>query len=832
MDIEKPSFEKDLWGQCNKLHERLIKKIDYYKNLRKAFKPIQNSIDDLNEKITSLKFSMDPTIPIELYTDSKTIHSQSVDMESKWYSVPLTMQKIKEFILNTIDFNNQTLFHVVTNLEKLISKMKEEKNEYEEYQKSLKVLSDSKKVMDKNMKVYHQKMYAAEQSVLDLKKMEISTMSVNDATMIVESKDLLEEKANQLTNDAIKPFEIYQESVEKANALREDSINKQKHLLFTYQNIEEEVGKINTNISNIFFENLKFQKEFIEEKKNEIDNIKNNINIKKDVKQLILNFAGNEKPEEEILFINFPSNIDFDKSDTNETFKIYTQTVEFIKSVVNGEFPKYNEKLEEDKNNMREVIYKLFTEYSKAGEDKLLEFIKNKDTHNYFLILLSKLRTNNRFQQKAPLIELLGTILNKILEVAEQEKNYDNAKNCIILSQTFFCEKDNQKYYLLEKIRGRKWLKSVDFWFHFIDKMIMQEIDKFITIHPEITKDQILSGSEEITDKMKFKLSELLFSQLLPYVNNMNEFNVGLKNIIRITESFCEKYKFLGDEHKESIFGLVSDNKDEIERLRKECKKEKSLLITCNNNNTNKKVNNITKDSNINNSKNNANKNTNTNNNAINKTNENKNTNKDNAKNTNTNVNKNTNTNKNTNSNTNKNTNTNINKNSTNLRSSSDVSRSHTIAECNNISKNKTPGNEPDKKNNEGNFFDKFNPLKYLSNIGLNLIKEDKKEDKKEGKKEDKKDVKKEEKKDVKKEVKKEEKKEVKKEEKKEIKKDIKPENKFVPKKEEKIDKPVKKDTPMEKRAAMIKPNSSQNVNTNTNTNANPFGIVLKKVPK
>ena len=36
----------------------------------------------------------------------------------------------------------------------------------------------------------------------------------------------------------------------------------------------------------------------------------------------------------------------------------------------------------------------------------------------------------------------------------------------------------------------------------------------------------------------------------------------------------------------------------------------------------------------------------------------------------------------------------------------------------------------------------------------------------------------------------------------------------------------------MEKRAAMIKPNSSQNVNTNTNTNANPFGIVLKKVPK
>ena len=66
----------------------------------------------------------------------------------------------------------------------------------------------------------------------------------------------------------------------------------------------------------------------------------------------------------------------------------------------------------------------------------------------------------------------------------------------------------------------------------------MQEIDKFIIIHPEITKDQILSASEDINDKIKITLSELLFSQLLPNVINMNEFNVGLKNIIKITEAF------------------------------------------------------------------------------------------------------------------------------------------------------------------------------------------------------------------------------------------------------------------------------------------------------
>ena len=242
-------------------------------------------------------------------------------------------------------------------------------------------------------------------------------------------------------------------------------------------------------------ENLKFQKEFIEEKKNEVDNIKNNINVKKDVKQLILNFAGNEKPEDEILFINFPTTIDFDKSDTNEAFKIYTQSVEFIQNIVPGEFPNYNEKLEEEKNNMREVIYKLFTEYSKPGEDKLLEYIKNKDTHNYFLILLSKLRTNNRFEQNTDIIDLLGKILLNILDVAEKNKNYDNAKNCIILSQTFFCEKNKEKYYLFEKIRNHKWIKSNDFWFNFIDRMIDPEIDRFVVIHPEVTKEKILTGN-------------------------------------------------------------------------------------------------------------------------------------------------------------------------------------------------------------------------------------------------------------------------------------------------------------------------------------------------
>ena len=810
MENDKPTFKKDLWGQCNKLHERLYKKIDYYKSLLKAFKPIHNSFSDLNEKINSMKFSMDPTIPVELYIDSKIGQPSSTDMETKWYSVPLTMKKIKDFIAESIDFNHQFLFHVVTNLEILINKMKQEKNEYEEFIKCLNSLSDSKKVMEKKMKDYHIKMFAAEQSVLDLKKLEVKTMSINDATIMMESKEISEQKARQLTNDALKPFKVYQESVDKANEIRKESIEKQKSLLFIYQNIEEEIGRINTTISNIFFSNLKIQKEFIEKEIIEIDNIRNSINTTKDIKQLIINYTGKEEPEKEILFVNFSAAVDFDKSDCYETYRIYSETVEFIKEIIKNEYPNYNKHLEDEKNDMREITYKLFQEYSKDNGDKLLNYIKNeKKTHNFFLIILSKLRTNNRFQQKTELIDLLGIILNEILEVSEKEKNYDNAKNCIILSQTFFCEKNNEKYYLIEKIKGFKWLKSVDFWINFIDKMIEQEIDKFVNTHIEITKSDILNRPENINDKMKFKLSELLFSQLLPYVNNMNEFKLDLKNIVEVTELFCEKYKFLGDEHKESIFGLVSNDKDSIEKLRDEYKKNKSKISNGNeikNNNITKDYDNNSYNKNVfdkNNSKD-VNKKISMNNGIIINNNIilnsninihpnlNKNSNSDKIS-TRDKINiinnKDTNLNDNNNSNINIINKNNLNNNKNNKSLEENLLRSYTTIGFdiqknkysnndanNNIGKN----NDKNANNNQGVFDNILTPLKKIGNF-------------------------------------------LKKEEKKEITQDS--NSKTMQKKIEKQEIFTRKDSLMERKAVMIK-----NVNNSLSSQGAPFGVTLKKI--
>ena len=564
MKSEKPSFEKDLWGQYNKLHERLKKKKSYIKNLQKSLETIYDSLKDLGKKLDSFKIASDPTISESLYESSEDIDHK----EDKLYGISLTINNYMKFFQSLIDFNNQTFFHITKGLEDLLKKIKAEKEEFNNFIKCLKSLSDNKIIMDKNMKLYHQKMSAAENSVLDLKTAEIRQLTVSNDPSNIANKNLYEEKANQLTNDCIKPFKIYSESVDKVNEIRIESIEKQKILLYKYQSIEEEIGKTNTSFAKIIlltYENI--NKELVEKNIDTIKTIIKNININKDIKQLIIDNKGNEKPEEEILFIHFPSAIKFNESDDNKTFEIYKKSVEFIKSIIPEEYPKYNEQLEKNKNDMRELLYKLFIQYDPETAKKIMEYIKDTEMHKYFLILLSKLRTNNRYEQSKTMIDFLGKILNIILDESEKTNNFNNSKNCIILSQTFYYENNGDKYYILEIIKKHKWLSKPDYWINFIDVMLDPEFNKLIKRYPEITIEDIVNHTEKITNSFKKRLSDVLYSQILPFVNNMKDFQINQKKIVEITAGIFTKYDFLSEEEKNNVFSLISEDQEETNKL-------------------------------------------------------------------------------------------------------------------------------------------------------------------------------------------------------------------------------------------------------------------------
>ena len=564
------SFEKNLWGQYDKLHERLIKKKNYYDNIHKMFSSIHYSFKNIMKTLNQLNIVVDPVIFPKIQASSDS------NKDDKFYGFPLIMKIIKDYLVETIDFNNQTLENVLNNITTLMKTMNKEKDDYEDYLKCLNSYSDSKKAMEQNMKLYFQKTKAGEQSVYDLKKLELKYTKINKDEIIINNINKMKESSINLIKDSSKYYKIYKDSVKKANDIREESIRMEKLLLYKYQNIEEETGKINTSIAFILSYNQNIQKEIAEKKLKEMENTKKTLNTNKDIKQLIIDYSGNCKPYEDHKIKYFESSLDFDKPENNEEYDIYLQTVLFIKNINKEEYPNFNKELEDEKNNMRNAIYSLFIKYNEEDAQKLKKYIKNNLTHKLFLIILSKLRTGNRYTLDVKLINLLGVVLNMILDESEKTKIYENAKNCIILSQTFcYLTEKKEKVYLIEKIRKHKWLSSPDFWQIFIDNVIKIEIKKYLEMHPEVKEEDFENASDNLGDKAKMRLSEILFSQLLPYVNNMKEFKLDLSIILEITDKFCEKYKVLNEIHSESIYGLISDKKEEIKQLREKYQKGK-----------------------------------------------------------------------------------------------------------------------------------------------------------------------------------------------------------------------------------------------------------------
>jgi hypothetical protein len=242
----------------------------------------------------------------------------------------------------------------------------------------------------------------------------------------------------------------------------------------------------------------------------------------------------------------------------------------------------YDESLEDKKNKMRDLINKFFDMNKTTDLDdrkNLLEYLKDERTHELFLIVLSKLRTNNRFCREKPLIDILSEILMMILDVAQRKKDFVSAKNCIILSQTFYYNdesKPDKKVYILENIKKHTWLKSISFWKDFILLMILKEFKKLEEMNTN--EKIIIAKNKNISESVKPKIGEVLFSQLLPYVGNMNEFNVDKKFIIKILDDINDRYPYMGQTNMEAIYDLVCSSKEELKEIKDQIKNDKELV--------------------------------------------------------------------------------------------------------------------------------------------------------------------------------------------------------------------------------------------------------------
>ena len=90
--------------------------------------------------------------------------------------------------------------------------------------------------------------------------------------------------------------------------------------------------------------------------------------------------------------------------------------------------------------------------------------------------------------------------------------------------------------------------------------MILKQLNEYQKKNDIILLDYINGNYFNNNINLNNKLSDLLFSQILPFVNNMVSFNISNENIINIVNYFKEKYKYLSEDNYNAILSLLLNN--------------------------------------------------------------------------------------------------------------------------------------------------------------------------------------------------------------------------------------------------------------------------------
>ena len=554
----KKTFEKCLWNKYDYLHKRYKTKIECFENNIDIFTRLMSIFKDFQKVLNTIISKNYSLFPGSDYSQSTAINMIKKGVELEFNQLTSSLDLLKKNIVEQFKRHKEEV------------KVKE-KDAYNQFIKVINKYIDSRTTLEKNKNKYHQSVKVAELALKNSKSMKVKNIDNSQDSKVTIQK--LEDKAKELLNESKKNYDKYLLSLKDTNKNREESIDKQIKLIKLYQSFEEKDGELITNLLNDIYKRLKEENDAKKSFLEEMDKAIKSIDIQKDNLNLINAYNSDEKPDEEIPLIQYQPQIDFEKGSNPEEYKINHEVITAMKAVIPEIMPNFDIEKENQKQEMRELSKKIFVTnipFTAEEKNKLMNYLTQKWSQTYFLIYLSKQRTNGRFARTQKLVHDLAEILNLILKSAEKEKDYNAAKNCMILSQTYyFDEKDKEgnskKKYLLEYILDYKWLRTPEFWRGIIEEMITSEAKKYMTLNP---KEPSLFDKNDPSSVEK--LSNICFSQILPYANNMKEFFMDDRLILKIIDEFIEKYNVQKELAATIYAGVISEKPEVIEKMRKE----------------------------------------------------------------------------------------------------------------------------------------------------------------------------------------------------------------------------------------------------------------------
>ena len=496
----------------NALNLKLLEKVNNQKEIFDKFKNLNNFGKKFNDT-TNQKIDVIKTKSSTLFKQFELCINNLLIFYKKSFLLPINqIENQEKEIVDINEFDNL----LKTNIKKIDAQTYQ--IDFDKY----------------NLKVLEKKDY--DQNPVKVGKKPKNNSSKNIKSEITnEEKDLLEEEdifyiVKKMYNFKLIDQNKYELKIEKEKLKLKEIIDK----LTRYSRERKNIIDLEANNWTLL----------------ENNKINDEINTKADKKQtsIIENIDEIEKLDEIEKNIKKEKynkkNIKSNKKENNElVFTINNKNFEEINNMTN-----YNNDL--NLKNKKNVITKEDINY-------LCKSMSNKEYRDYFLTKINNFRATGSFNMPLDIFNYIVLIFKEISKYlyVKTKKEYKidmyTSRLIIILSQTFFCMKDNKKVYIQNEIKNEKVYHSIDFWYNLIKKNIEKEEKKIIE------NSKVNLEEENEISRIK-RQNNIALAQMVPYITGMKGFDVGIDNIKKLVNSFMDEYK-ISEENKQVIYNCIED---------------------------------------------------------------------------------------------------------------------------------------------------------------------------------------------------------------------------------------------------------------------------------
>ena len=206
-----------------------------------------------------------------------------------------------------------------------------------------------------------------------------------------------------------------------------------------------------------------------------------------------------------------------------------------------------NNKNEDINENDNKIDYSI----SQEEIEELSKMIEDKGNRGIFLKEMHSFRKYGEFEIPEREFNVLCDLFNKIANLIKKENDSLSMGNIIILSQTYYKLENNTKIYIQNIIKKNKIFKEKEFWDDYVNSTILKEVQKHL--NKDMNSPRFIDGQKTMENE---KYEKIIYSQILPLINNMIEFGLDDNIIKSIIQTIISYYK-INEKSSKTIYDMI-----------------------------------------------------------------------------------------------------------------------------------------------------------------------------------------------------------------------------------------------------------------------------------